>query len=205
MVRKIVEKIPEGMLQQDLGKYRQRALALGATDTKVITSDMILIDERVRAKCLYPKCRNYGTNAHCPPYASDLDLIRRMVDNFHYAILIKLEVPSEEMARFVRSQMKMYEIIGDIEAEAFYDGYHLAVGFGGGPCKVFFCPDQECSALTLGEGCRHPLKARASMEGAGMDAFTMATKVGWDIYPIGASILPLEVPHGTALGLVLIY
>ncbi len=43
------------------------------------------------------------------------------------------------------------------------------------------------------------------MEAVGMDAFMMATKVGWDVYPIGVSISPTEIPHGTMLGLVLIY
>jgi hypothetical protein len=43
------------------------------------------------------------------------------------------------------------------------------------------------------------------MEGVGMNAYLMATKVGWDIYPIGKSILPSEVPYGSKLGLVLIY
>jgi|TARA_Y100000310_G_C20047061_1_gene518795 hypothetical protein len=43
------------------------------------------------------------------------------------------------------------------------------------------------------------------MEGVGMDAFTMGAKMGWDIYPIGADISLSEVPHGTRLGLVLIY
>lgn len=213
MVRKILETIPDEQLQKSLEKYRQRALELGATDAKVITSAMVLVDERVRAKCLYPKCRRYGTNAHCPPYAPDLELVRKIVNNFHYAVFIKLEVPSEEMAGpqardkrlSTRSQMKIYEVVGKIEAEAFYNGYHLAVGFAGGPCNIFFCPDQECSALIPGQGCRHPLKARGSMEGVGMDVFTMATRVGWDIYPIGASVSPSEVLHGTALGLVLIY
>ena len=212
MVRKIAGKVSDVVLKQDLERYRQRVLELGAADTKLVTSDMVLIDERVRAKCLYPKCRRYGTNAHCPPYAPDLELIRKIVGNFRYGIFIRLVVPSGKMAGprardkrlFSRHQTKMYEIVGKIEAEAFYDGYHLAMGFAGGPCKAFFCPDQECSALIPGQGCRHPLKARGSMEGVGMDAYTMAARVGWDIYPIGASISPSAVPHGTALGLVLI-
>ena len=52
MVRKIVEKVPDELLQQDLEKYRRRALEIGATDAKIITTDIILIDERVRAKCI---------------------------------------------------------------------------------------------------------------------------------------------------------
>ena len=43
---------------------------------------MIIIDERVRAKCLYPKCMSYGTNAHCPPHAMDLQDVRRLVERY---------------------------------------------------------------------------------------------------------------------------
>ena len=66
MTRKIVDVVPDELLQSDLEKYRQRAIELGATDAKIITSDMVIVDERVRAKCIYPKCPWYGTNAHCP-------------------------------------------------------------------------------------------------------------------------------------------
>ncbi len=38
MVRKIVKKIPEQVLQQDLRKYQQRALELGATNANIITA-----------------------------------------------------------------------------------------------------------------------------------------------------------------------
>ena len=103
------------------------------------------------------------------------------------------------------TQVIKHEIVSKIEAEAFYDGYHLALGFACGPCKAAFCPEIECNALTTGQSCRHRLRARSSMEAVGMDAYTMAAKVGWDIYPIGASVQPSEVPHGTRLGLILIY
>ena len=213
MVRKIITEVPSDMLQKDLEKYRQRAIELGAADARIITTDMIFIDERVRAKCYFPLCSSYGTNAKCPPHALELDFIRKMVNNFQYAIFTKIEVPSEKMAGpeakakrlQVRSQVKNFEIVSKIESEAFYDGYYLAMAFAGGPCKVALCPNDECSALIPGQGCRHPLKAIASMEAVGMDAFRMAANAGWDIYPIGESISPSEIPHGLRLGLVLIY
>jgi len=213
MVRKIVEKIPDEVLQQDLERYRRRALEVGATDAKIITTDMILIDDRVLGKCTYPRCPFYGTNVNCPPYAMDLALVRRVVNNFRYAIFIMLKVPSKELAGpearekrlSVPSAIKNYEIVARIEAEAFYDGYHLALAFAGGSCKNTFCPNTECSALVPGQSCKHFPMARSSMEAVGMDAFIMAAKVGWDIYPIGRSLPPSEVPHGTKLGLVLIY
>ncbi len=213
MVRKIVEAVPDGVLQQDLERYRQRTIELGATDAKVITTDMVLIDQRVRAKCIYPKCSYYGTNAHCPPHAMNLEKVRKIVNNSQYGIFTKLEVPSEKTAGpeardrklSIPWQRKMHEIVSKIEAEAFFDGYYLALGFAGGPCKSAFCPDIECSVLVSGQSCRHPLRSRTSMEGVGMDAFLMAAKVGWDIYPIGGSISPRAVPYGTRLGLVLIH
>lgn len=209
MVRKISEKVSDEVLHRDLEKYRQRALELGATDAKIISTDVILVDERVRAKCIYPKCTHFGTNANCPPYAMDLDMFRRVVKNFQYAIFTRLEVPSAEIAgpeRIpVRSQIKNHEIISKVEAEAFYDGYYLALGLADGPCKLAFCPDIECSALVPGQACRHALRARSSLEAVGVNGFTMAVKVGWKVYPIGRSTLPSDVPYGTKLGLVLVY
>ncbi|MFC1995606.1 DUF2284 domain-containing protein [Chloroflexota bacterium] len=213
MVRKIIEKIPDEQLHKDLEKYRQLAIELGATDAKIITTDMVLIDERVRAKCTTPLCGSYNTNANCPPRAPDLDFIRRLVDNFHYAIFIRLEVPSDEAAgnKMLNEELpgpaylQNYEIVSKVEAAAFYDGYHLAVGFTGGPCNIILCRNDECSALIPGQPCRHPLRARHSMEGAGMNVYSMATKVGWDIYPIGCVSQPSEVPFASRMGLIFIY
>lgn len=213
MVRKVVERVSDEQLQSDLEKYRKRALKLGATDAKIITSDMVLIDERVRTKCMIPRCHHYGSNANCPPHSMEIEQTRKVVNKYHYAIFTRIERPSEEMAGleaktkrlYIPCYRKTYELISKIEAEAFYDGYYLAMGFACGPCKIVFCRDVECSALALGEVCRFPLKARPSMEGVGIDAFAMAAKVGWDVYPIGFSISPSAVPCGSSLGLVLIY
>ena len=211
MLRKIVETVHDKQLQKDLERYRQRALELGATDAKIITADVVVIDERVRAKCIYPSCGSYGTNAHCPPHAMDLDLVRKIVNSFQYAIFIMTKTPSEELAGpestkkklWVRPHVKMYETIGKIEAEANEDGYYLALAFSAGPCKSIFCPETECSSLA-GQGCRDS-RARGSMSGAGMDSYAMAAKVGWDIYPILSCTDPSSVPFGVQLGIVLIY
>ena len=61
MVRKIMDTVPDEQLRKDLEKYRQRAIDLGSTDAKIITTDMVLIDERVRAKCSTPLCDCYGS------------------------------------------------------------------------------------------------------------------------------------------------
>jgi len=80
-------------LQKDLLKYKQLAIELGATDAKVIRADTVVVDERVLAKCAYPRCSDYGTNANCPPYAMSTEQLRKVVKNFRYGVFIKLEVP----------------------------------------------------------------------------------------------------------------
>ncbi len=211
-VRKIVEEVPEEVLLQDLERYRKKAIDLGASDAEIITSDKVVIDERVRAKCLYPKCENYGMSVHCPPHAMDLDATRKLVSRFRYAIFFRLRVPTEVLAgtgdpeapkkRRLIARTRQ-EILGRIESEAFYDGYYLSVAFGGGCCRNIYCPDQECRALTPGQSCRAALHARAAMESVGMDVYRMAARVGWDIYPIGMA--PSDAPHGTMAGIIFIY
>ncbi|MFC2069546.1 DUF2284 domain-containing protein, partial [Chloroflexota bacterium] len=184
MVRKIMGNVPEKILQKDLEKYRQKAIKVGATDAKIITTDMVLIDERVRAKCIYPKCDWYGTSANCPPHTMDLEQTRKVVNNYKYAIFFIIRVPAEteagkrtpEQIKYSRRTSKTrLDILAKIESEAFYDGYYLAMGFGGGPCKPRFCPDIDCQALKPGQGCKFPFYSRASMEGVGMNVYAMVT------------------------------
>jgi predicted metal-binding protein len=214
MVRRIIEKVPDELLQKDLKKYGARAIELGATDAQIISSNSILIDERVRAKCFVPFCPSLGKNAHCPPHALELDFMRKVVSRFQYAIFYMLRVPPEQLVgpgfqdkkNAGRSSIKNWEIASQIEKEAFYDGYYLAMGFSGGPCQPYLCPNKDCRLLTEpGQGCRNPLIARPSMEGVGMNALAMAANCGWEIYPVGGSLSPADIPFVTRLGIVLIY
>lgn len=213
MIGKIEEHIPHGKVLEDLENLCQKAQELGATDSKVIRSDQVIIDERVRMKCMYPKCAAYGTNAHCPPYAPDLELARKVVSRYQYGILYTIQVPSESYAGSTAAKEKLYvppmrvlnSLASDIESEAFYQGYYFALAFSSGPCKPVFCPGIECSALTPGKGCRARMRARGSMEGFGMDAYGMSTRAGWDIYPCGYRTKPEDIPHGRAVGLVLVH
>jgi predicted metal-binding protein len=212
-MRKITDGIDDEVLFADLERYRRLAgEQLGATDAKVITADMVIIDERVRMKCSYPKCMFYGTNAHCPPHAMDLEEVRKVVGKYRYGLFTKVNVPTDQFAgpAVIRNSTKTgfartHDLVTKIESAAFYDGYHFALGFACGPCKAVFCPTEPCSALATGSPCRHPSRARGAMECAGMDVFTMAAKAGWDVYPIGGSTRVSDVPCAASYGLVLIY
>ncbi|UCG54728.1 MAG: DUF2284 domain-containing protein [Dehalococcoidia bacterium] len=212
MAEKFVEDETKRKQERDLEKYRKKAIELGATDAKKISANMVIIDERVVAKCIYPKCPGYGTNANCPPYAMKIDEVRKLLDNFHNCIFIRMEIPAEiitgkaayQRRSLIKYRIKLTEITSIIESSAFYDGYHLAIGFGNGSCKQILCPKDECKVLMTGQSCTHRLRARSPMEAVGMDVYRMATRVGWDIYPIGINTLPTDIPFGSLFGIVLV-
>jgi predicted metal-binding protein len=206
MLRRIVHEISEEILHSDLERYRQKAVELGATEARIIRSNDVIIDHRVLAKCLFPKCPVSGTNINCPPHTPDAEWVKKVVEGFQYAIFFKMEGPYEkDSATSHEMKVKNLEIVSKIEAQAYYDGYYLALGFGGASCKTTLCPDQDCSALQAGKSCRHPLKGRPSMHAVGMDAYKMAARAGWEIYPIGKATHPSEVPFASHLGLILVH
>ncbi len=76
-------------------------------------------------------------------------------------------------------------VVSAVESMAFYDGYYLSMGFAAGSCKQTLCYKfPNCQALE-GKGCPTPNIPRPSMEEAvGLDAYQMAAKLGWEIYPL---------------------
>jgi predicted metal-binding protein len=206
MLRRIVDEISEEILRSDLERYRQKAVELGATDARIIRSNDVVVDPRVLAKCLFPKCPVSGTNINCPPHTPDAGWVKKVVEGFQYAIFFKVDGPYEkDSATSHEIKVKNLEIVSKIEAQAYYDGYYLALGFGGASCKTTLCSNEDCSALQAGKSCRHPLKGRPSMHAVGMDAYKMAVRVGWDIYPIGKATHSSEVPFASHLGLILVH
>jgi len=206
LLRKIHDTVPEHILQRDLELYRQLAVSQGASDASVITADQILLDERVSLKCIYPRCPVYGTCANCPPYTPSSERMRDVLRSYHVALFFRISIPSEALTDG-DGEYKLLglTIVSDIESRAYYDGYYLSLGFSGASCKSTLCPDEPCSAVLPGTSCRHPYISRASMHGTGMDAFRMAVRQGWDVYPVGKLTVPGDIPHLSYFGLVLIY
>lgn len=211
MVRAIRVRIPAETVRADLERYREYAMAIGSTDAVIVPASMVVTDCRVQAKCRYPKCAHYGTSVNCPPYAMDASETRTLIAEFEHAILVRVVMPTEACAgnrsdsslrRYRHDRLTLARIVSQVESQAFYDGYYLAVGFACGSCKSMFCANIDCAALVTGQPCRHPLRARAAMEAVGIDAYRLAAEVGWEIYPIG--MRPSHAPYACWLGLILI-
>jgi len=210
-VEKITVDMKAGRLQEDLEAYKEKAIALGATQAAIVKAKDIIVDERVVLKCQIPRCFGYGTCAHCPPHTMKPGELRQLLEGYRWAVFFIVDVPSGIIVRDKATlkereaaYQKIFHIVNDIESMAFYDGHYLAFGFAAGSCRHTFCGAQErCQALE-GKRCRISLRSRPSMEAVGIDVYKMVARSGWDIYPVGSGAKPEEIPKGTLAGIVII-
>ena len=210
--RKIKLDIREEILKRDLELYKEKAVELGATDARIISARKVMIDPRVRLKCLVPRCHLYGETPNCPPYTPELHEMREIVKKYEYAILMKNDVlPVEDFVdneKWYKAHMahqgKTHRIVSGVEAVAFNDGYYFAAGFAAGGCKTTLCGGRICQFLDSGR-CRYPLKARPSMEAVGIDVYRLVSEVGWEIYPVAHRHVETEsIPCAISVGIVFV-
>jgi len=168
------------------------ARRLGATDARAISTADVFLDERVRFKCMVPRCGNYGRHLMCPPNLMSLEEFRRVLAAYRTAILVQLEAEVDstdkakgrlegEAARRLKKttgahamEKKLHSIITDLEALAFKNGFYFAAGLIGSECLL--C--DECAGLDGSGPCRHPFSARPSMQAMGIDVIKTTKKAG---------------------------
>jgi predicted metal-binding protein len=210
-VRTLGGKPSEETLRADLERLRQRALDLGASGAVVIPASQVDIDERVRLKCTVPRCLRAGETPNCPPYAPDLDLMRRALSRFSWAVLLKCDVEpirdydprtAADKRQTLLFHQQSAEIVDELERQAYKDGYHLAMGFGGGSCKDYLCRGVICQYIDSGR-CRFPHRARPAMEAVGIDVIDLINRVGWEAYPLLGD--PDLIPCAVTIGIVFVY
>jgi predicted metal-binding protein len=163
----------------------------GASVVTLINIDDIIVDERVRLKCLVPVCDSYNRNLMCPPYVQSVSEFSEALKKYDQAILLQVSaeleekcanVPAEEVFKPAR---KLHELVNLGEKEAFTSGFRFAAGFIGGCCRL--C--DECVAVQGGTACRFPFKSRPSMEAMGIDVVATAEKAGLPLsFPISNKV-----------------
>jgi predicted metal-binding protein len=143
----------------------------------------------VRLKCLVPRCENYGVNLMCPPFTPPPQEFRTILSRYSYALLVAVEHidpphPSKNSKEEVVNELaKSSRVLSDImlmlEREALRMGYRFAAGLTGGECM--FCD----SCVGLGGRCKHPFKARPSMEAMGIDVVATLKNAGVELnFPV---------------------
>lgn len=210
--RRITEHMNPALLTKDLAGYCRTAVELGAAAAKTVPAKSVRLDERVRLKCMVPRCHLYGESANCPPHTPPIEEMRKVLSLYTRAIVFKVDVlPKEDFiddekwhVNHMKHQKKVHDIVSAIEALAFNDGHYLAAGFAAGGCKTALCAGQYCQALDSGR-CRFPLKSRPSMEGVGIDVFNLAARLGWEIYPVAMrGVAPSSIKKTVSIGIVFV-
>lgn len=184
----------------DLDRLCGNALSYGASAAVPMKARDIVLDPRVRLKCMVPQCANYGRNLMCPPNVMDLDTFSAVLERYTDAILVQYPIPldtefmkefedssiediydsGEYNERMVRSEREFQDLLGRLESDALGLGCRFAAALTGGPCRL--C--KECVGQGSGERCRHPFRSRPSMEAMGIDVYLTARNAG----------LPFEIP-----------
>ena len=186
-------------IERDLKFLSNLAKKLGATNAVPMNAKDVVVDERVRLKCLVPPCDDYGLNLMCPPNVMSVQEFRQVLSKYIWAILIQIEAPitkdvqneikqADDVAtlygnkkflnvykkNFGPVRLKLHRIINKVEAKANMLGYRFATGFKAGPCEL--CP--KCVVKNSGKICRYPYQSRPSMESVGIDVFKTAENAG---------------------------
>ncbi|HMF32651.1 MAG TPA: DUF2284 domain-containing protein [Candidatus Lokiarchaeia archaeon] len=158
-------------IEEDLERFCERAVELGATSAKAIRAEDVVTAEWVRLKCQYG-CDGYAQRLTCPPYSPTPAKTRRVLDCYTWAILLHFETVDSSDSQWPNT----HEIIAKLEREVFLSDYYSAFGFGSGPCY-------ECRRCNL-EECTHADVARPSMEAAGIDVYATARRAGYDLHVV---------------------
>ena len=171
------------------------ALRRGATAAKIISARSVIVDPRVRLKCLVPICSSYGKNLMCPPNVMTVQEFADILGRYRKALIIQVETDFDSRDKSksnlskeicdkldretgtVRWQRKLHRLVNDMERIAFKKGLRFAAGLIGGECSL--C--DECRALEDRRGCAHPFMARPSMEAVGIDVVKTCENAGLSV------------------------
>ena len=152
------------MYRKKIEELKDRAVKLGAEESKVIEVKTIEVAAWVRYKCQFG-CSGFAESLTCPPYSPTPDETRKILNSFKKAILIHCQS---------RAHVDISKIVIQIEKEAFLAGYYKALGMGAGPCRL-------CRECNLKGDCRNREEARPSMEACGIDVYSTVRNNGFTI------------------------
>lgn len=141
-----------------MDKYISSLIAKGATTATAFDPAGLVFAEWAIMKCKYG-CPQYGHNRCCPPFAPDIEKMRRIAAGYRRGILFAVDAMDKGTPLAV-----------GVVKEMFTDGLYKAIGFGTGPCR-------QCATCTP-DACPHPWTTAPSMEACGIDVMATARAHG---------------------------
>ena len=183
------------------------ALKMGCLEVKVIPVDKVVVEDRVRLKCMVG-CPHYGQGLRCPPYTPSIDEFRKMIGDYSFAMVVKVKpqkIPDEVIAKYKlgndkKERAKLRDQYEDADKTSLsvwsdFAGYYkeslmdlldlesAAFSLGYTFATVFFAGRcMLCEKCNVKEGiCRNPIISRFSAEAMGINLLKTAKNAGIDL------------------------
>ncbi len=177
---------------EDYEFLEKAALELGAGSAKVIPAGQVVVEDRVRLRCMIG-CSSYRACLKCPPFVPTPEEFRKILKDYSFAMVVKhkpqtmpeevkgLRMSDREKAMELKAKLwpelhayyqKTLNIMLELEKAAFSRGCVFAVAFCGGSCGL-------CETCNVRGGvCRHPAMARIAAEAVGVNMVKTAENAG---------------------------
>jgi len=181
----MVPEKEQNELKASLIHLKQEAIRFGATDSAVILSGDIRVDDDLAALCNGEyTCPNYGLAASCPPHVEGPGQFRKWQAKSRYSITVIIESPTSVMFSDGRKDVMrlLHQVVAKVEKRAVEFGFRQSRAFAGGSCKQLFCEENKtCCVVADKLLCRHKTEARPSMSGFGIDVIRLMNTSGWPV------------------------
>jgi len=180
-----------------------QARGAGAADARIIPAQGIIVEDRVRLKCLMG-CHECGKYLTCPPHAPPVEDFRKSLEDYQHALLVKFRdgtefgeeirysfwsslldpsAPKEAkesavafIGAYLGETRKLHRIMLELEKAAFNAGNPFALTTLCGPgCRL-------CESCKVQEGkCIHPTLKRFAPEALGINVMKTTEYAGMPI------------------------
>ena len=139
---------------------------------------LLVPEERIRGYCIENRCGSYDANHMCPPHVGSLEEVEAALQGFAQGVLLQhsrqMDVAKDQEG-VIRTKLEFHRLILRLERRLTRRGATQLWGLIGGNCDL--C--RTCAA-TEKKPCRHPEKARTSLEAIGVDVIALLEKLGLD-------------------------
>lgn len=139
---------------------------------------LLVPEERIRGYCIENRCGSYGANHMCPPRVGSLEEVQAALGEFTQGVLLQIsrEIDvANDREGIARTKLEFHLLILRLERRLKKRGFDRFWGLIGGNCGLCWA----CAAIE-GRPCRHPDKARTSLEAIGVDVVGLLEGLGLD-------------------------
>jgi len=74
---------------------------LGATKARIISPDLVSVEDTLADFCLHPQCPFWGQSLSCPPYVGGPEEFRRFLKECRYVLVVRLEIQACSLLAWV--------------------------------------------------------------------------------------------------------